>query len=226
MVSALIFDFDGLILDTEMPLYEAWKMTFEHHGVTPITLEEWSQSLGLADGDPAMIDPVQRLRDAVGKDLDLDQARKFRVQIRNEKLDAMEVRPGVEQLLEQAQRRQIPVGIASSSPISWIEQHLGPRGLLAHFGVLSCAGAQLPGKPDPATYLNACAGLGVAPEESVALEDSPNGTTAAKAAGLYCIAVPAGVSLNLDFSHADHTVPTLEHVNLDNLPRWPHPHGN
>jgi len=74
MVSALIFDFDGLILDTEMPLYEAWKMTFEHHGVTPIALEEWSQSLGLADGDPAMIDPVQRLRDAVGGNLDLDRA--------------------------------------------------------------------------------------------------------------------------------------------------------
>ena len=218
MLDALVFDFDGLILDTETSLYEAWRHTYEHHGLEPITLEEWSESLGLADDDPELLNPMTRLLDHLGGAADIVSINKVRREVRDDLLAAMTIQPGVEQLLDQAAALDIATAIASSSPFEWIESHLGPRGLLPRFEFLSCVDAKTPGKPHPATYLNACQQLGADPTRSLALEDSPNGARAAKAAGMFCIAVPAGVSAELDFSHADHSVPSLENVDLTELP--------
>ncbi len=71
--TAVVFDFDGLILDTETPLYDAWRTTFEHHGAEPIPLDEWLSSLGLHDDDPRRLDPFARLQAVVDRDLDSEE---------------------------------------------------------------------------------------------------------------------------------------------------------
>lgn len=214
MLDALVFDFDGLILDTETPLYESWRRTYERHAVEPISFDDWSQCLGLADDDPNMAHPLKGLVDHLGSAADVAAIEADRRKLRDQLLDVMPLRPGVQQLLDQAAVLDIPIAIASSSRLQWVETHLGSRGLLGRFEVLSCRSDGTPGKPHPATYLGACERLGADPARSVALEDSPNGVRAAKAAGMYCIAVPAGLSADLDFGHADHTVASLELIDL------------
>jgi HAD superfamily hydrolase (TIGR01509 family) len=218
MLEAVVFDFDGLVLDTELPLFEAWRLTFVHHGVEPIGLEQWCVSLGRHDADPLRLDPLAILEDALGHPVDRPTVEAARRRRRNELIDAEDVLPGVERLLDEAEASGLPTAIASSSPPDWIETHLGARGLLDRFDAISCAGEGAPGKPDPATYLTACARLGVDPRCSLALEDSPNGVTAAKAAGLHCIAVPGAIGAHLDLSHADRVVGSLLDVDLATVP--------
>ena len=211
-----MFDFDGLMLDTEGPLVESWRVIYERLGVEPISIEEWGRSLGRDATDPAQLDPLGRLERLTGGPVP-EELQAERRRVRDEMVDAALIQPGVVELLDQAAASGIPVGVASSSPVSWVERHLDPRGLLDRFAVLSCAGNGVRGKPDPATYALACSSLGADPERSVALEDSPNGVRAAKAAGLTCIAVPNGVSRDLDVSHADLVVETLLEVDLSRI---------
>ena len=216
MIQALVFDFDGLMLDTEGPLVESWRVMYERCGVEPLSIEEWAGSLGLDDQDPAKLDPLGRLEQLTGGPVP-EQLQEERRRIRDEIVDAEPIRPGVEALLDQAGVLGVPVGVASSSPISWIERHLGPRGMLDRFAAIPCAGDGVRGKPDPATYALACERLDATPTRSVALEDSPNGIRAAKAAGMTCIAVPNGVSRDLDVTHADLVVSTLLEIDLATL---------
>lgn len=215
MLDALIFDFDGLILDTETPLFDAWRRTYEHHGIEPIGLDEWSESLGRADDDPALIDPIERLVAELGGTIDVEAVQSMRRRLRDEALHATPIQPGVMELLDEATRRGLAVAIASSSPPEWIERHLDDRGLGHRFPVRACAGSGVPGKPNPAVYLQAANALEVDPTACLALEDSPNGVRAAKAAGMRCIAVPTAVSERLDLSAADRVVPSLRSVDLE-----------
>lgn len=215
MLDALIFDFDGIILDTETPLFDAWHRTFEHFGVEPIGLDEWCRSLGLADDDPNLLDPVTRLCEQVGHDLDQARIQATRRRLRNDALRSTPLQPGVIELLDAAARRGLPVAIASSAPNAWIDRHLAERHLDDRFSTRSCAGDGVPGKPDPAVYNRAATMLNVDPARCLALEDSPNGVAAAKRAGMRCIAVPTGVSRGLDLSAADQTLTTLLEVDLD-----------
>lgn len=215
MLRALIFDFDGLILDTETPLFTAWARTFQHHGETPIGLDEWAHSLGRHDDDPQMLDPMQRLQDALSQALDPAEVQLMRRRLRDDLLDAQPIQPGVVELLAEAEARGLDVAIASSSPFDWIEGHLVGHDLLHRFPVVSSAGNGVPGKPHPAVYLGAARELEVDPECCLALEDSPNGVTAAKAAGARCVAVPTPISERLDLNHADQVLDTLVALELD-----------
>ncbi|HOT79511.1 MAG TPA: HAD-IA family hydrolase [Microthrixaceae bacterium] len=212
--TAVVFDFDGLILDTETPLYDAWRTTFEHHGAEPIPLDEWLSSLGLHDDDPRRLDPFARLQAAVDRDLDSEEVQAARRVLKDTAIAAELLRPGVTGVLDQADELGLPVAVASSSSFEWVGGHLAGRGLLHRFATISCAENGVPGKPAPDTYLRACAAIGVAPTGALALEDSPNGVRAAKAAGLTCVAVPNPISRTLDYSHSDATLTSLEELDL------------
>jgi len=214
---AVIFDFDGLILDTETPLYEAWSLTFAAYGLDPIPLDRWATSLGRHDDDPLMLDPVQLLRTSLGRVVAVGEVQAVRRRHRDDLLDSLPIQPGVVTLLDEAEQCGVPVAIASSSPPDWIERHLGPRGLLPRFATMACAGDGVPGKPDPAVYLDACRMIGADPARSLALEDSPNGVTAAKSAEMICVAVPTALGRALDFTHADRVVDSLAHVTIAQL---------
>ena len=209
-----MFDFDGLILDTETPLFEAWRRTYEHFGLPPITMAEWSHSLGRGDDDPALLDPAARIVEVTAGAVKAAEVQRQRRSVRDDLLDHQPIQPGVLELVADAERCGVQVAIASSSPWEGVGGHLDARGLLDRFPVVECAGAGRPGKPDPAVYLAACRSLGVDPARSVALEDSPHGATAAKHAGMRCVAVPTELGRDLEFGHADAVVHTLDGVDL------------
>lgn len=217
MLEAIIFDFDGVILDTETPLFDAWVLTFEHYGAPPIDHGRWVAALGRHEDDPEVLDPVGLLQEALGRPVDRSEVQARRRRFRDQVLDAHPLQPGVEDLLDEAASLGLPVAIASSSPHEWIARHLEPRRMLARFPVVVCAGNGLAGKPDPAVYLEAARQLGVAPSRCLAIEDSPHGAAAATSAGTICVAVPTALSRSLDFGPVDLVVDSVEDIDLR---RW------
>ena len=207
MARALIFDFDGTILDTEMPVYRGWADLYEQHGQV-LDVVRWQQTIGTDNGDLHWND----LEALVGV---LDPAlQEWRRNRRDELLHAEVVRPGVRQWLDDADALGIPLGIASSSPIDWVTTHLDRVGLLDRFACFACCNEVIPAKPDPTSYRLACETLHANPRRSVAVEDSPHGVAAAKDAGLFVVAVPHDLTRSLDFGRADVVVESLEELSL------------
>ncbi len=213
-LGAVVFDFDGLILDTEWVIYETAAAAFAQLGHR-LDLEDWCAIVGLAEGDGGWYDQLcQRLGIELAR-AEYDAA--YLAQDRSNR-DHLEPLPGVVELLEEVVAAGVPAGIASSSDRSWIERHLGRLGLLDRFAAI--AGVDLVngvGKPAPDVYLAACRQLDVEPARAVALEDSTHGIDAAKAAGLAVVAVPNRITRHAALDHADRVVDSLERVGLDDL---------
>ncbi len=207
-IDALVFDFDGLIADTETPSYQSWRETFEHFGCT-ITEEEHVLTIG------AQFDRLQWLKERAPGPLPSDDAvREHKLKRHLELLADLEVIAGVEAWLDAADALGLPMAIASSSPPSWVHDHLETLGLRHRFRALSCCEGDMPPKPAPDCYLAACGALGVEPDRALAIEDSANGVAAAKAAGLWCVAVPNALTRRLDLSAADIEVASLADITL------------
>ena len=204
-VRAVVFDFDGLVLDTEVPIYRSWCEVFEEHGCAPPTLEEWARELGTQRG----LDVVGLLAERAGRPVEEQAVQASRRARRDELLAREPARPGVVQWLDDAARLGFGTAIASSSEEEWVHRHLTRLGLRHRFAHLSCWGERLAPKPAPDTYLAACKCLGVAPEQALAVEDSPNGIAAARAAGLRVVAVPNDLTAKLDLSAADVVIGSL-----------------
>jgi len=126
-------------------------------------------------------------------------------------------RPGILELVAAAVADGLALAAASSSPESWVAERLEHAGLRESFSVLRCREHVAHVKPDPALFREAVRALGVAPEEAIAIEDSPNGVSAAVEAGLYTVAVPGPMTLDLDFSHAHLRVCTLTEAPYETL---------
>jgi len=117
-------------------------------------------------------------------------------------IEAMDLLPGVVDLIEAAVTAGLALAVASSSPHEWVDGHLERRGLLDRFAVIVCRDDVARTKPDPALYSTALERLGVGPSDAVALEDSHHGTVSAAAAGLTVVAVPNRVTTGQDFRSA------------------------
>jgi HAD superfamily hydrolase (TIGR01509 family) len=208
---ALLFDFDGLLLDTESTEFRAWSEVYERHGHV-LEPALWANAIGTIGG----FDPVAHLA-TLGVVLDADAV--AAQHLRNLDLCALErLRPGVAELLDEADRRGIATAVVSSSSRGWIVGHLETRGLLERFAELVTAdGDPERAKPRPALYLEALDRLGVRAHEAIAFEDSPNGIAAATAAGIYCVAVPNAITSALDLSRADLIVGSLHEIDLNAL---------
>lgn len=215
MRRGLILDFDGVILDTETPLHESWRLVFEQRGVAPIPLDRWATSMGRHDDDSLLIRPLDELAAALGQPVDADAVQGERRAIRDRLLSTEPVAVGLVELLEAAERLGTAVAIASSSPSDWVLRHLDERGIRDRFPVIVCAGDGLAGKPAPDVYLAAAAELGLDPGACLAVEDSPNGLAAAVRAGVPCIAVRTPLTRGLRFDLALQVVDDLREVDLD-----------
>jgi HAD superfamily hydrolase (TIGR01509 family) len=203
---------DGLILDTEVPVYEAWQEIYGEHGCE-LPFDKWAACIGTVDA----FDPCVDLQAVVGRALDA-AALEARHRARTDALIAERgILPGVREYLEAAARLGLALGVASSSSRRWVEGHLVRLGLRECFQVVRCADDVVRVKPDPALYRAAVGSLGARPEEAVALEDSPNGILAAKRAGLTCVAVPNPLTARLDLSLADLRLSSLAEVPLPAL---------
>ncbi len=195
---AVVLDFDGLVLDTEWCEYATAAEVFAEHG-EELSLDLWKTFIGSTD-HPHWTDILE---EQLGRPVDravLVPARRLR---NRECTAGLEPLPGVVPLLDSLAAAGVPIALASSSPADWVFGHLGDHGLTDRFAAIATGDEVVRTKPDPALYLLACDRLGVAPAGAVAVEDSVNGVAAARAAGLAAVAVPSGLTLGMDFGHAD-----------------------
>jgi HAD superfamily hydrolase (TIGR01509 family) len=203
---ALVFDFDGLILDTETSVYEAWRIVYEEHDQV-LPRDRWLSRIGT---DGSAFDPLVELCARVGENLDAEEIRKRRMAYHRAHLEGLDQMPGVRACLEHARAKSIGTAIASSSPFYWVSGHIERLGLTHFFDQIVTAEHVDAAKPAPDLYLRATELLGVDPVDAIALEDSPNGVRSAKAAGLYCIAVPGPMTRTLSFEAADSVMASLD----------------
>jgi HAD superfamily hydrolase (TIGR01509 family) len=210
---ALIFDLDGLILDTESTDFAAWQSIYRDHGAE-LPRERWVAGIG-TQGLP--FDLIGQLEEQIGRAVDADALHAERRRRRNEAMVRLGPLPGVVGTLDAATRLGLRTGVASSSPRDWVEGHLERLGLLVRFEALLTSDDVARAKPDPELYRAAIRTLRVDPTDAVALEDSPHGVAAAKAAGLFCIAVPGPMTRGLSFTRADLVVDSLEALPLEEV---------
>ncbi len=210
---ALILDFDGLILDTEWPSYLAWQEEYQARGVS-LALSDWVARVG-SDGG---FDPVAHLERLTGQAVrDRAALLAHRLARKVALIGARGPLPGVMARLDEAAALGWPVAVASSSGAAWVHGYLGRLGLHHRLAAVRTREDVSAVKPDPELYRVTAAALSVPPAACVVCEDSRSGVQAAKAAGMFVIAVPNRVTAVLDLSEADRVVGSLDEVSLAEL---------
>ncbi|MBV6450284.1 MAG: Validoxylamine A 7'-phosphate phosphatase [Anaerolineales bacterium] len=216
MLKALLFDFDGLILDTETPDFVVWKNIYQEHGFE-FPHGEWGKIIGgngLTDFDAASHLSL------------LSQGRLDSVSLRARHsveslamLDAQSVMPGVLDMIHAAKAHGLKLAIASSSHHSWVDTHAKRLGIFHLFDAVIAADDVGVGrtKPQPDLFLTALNQLQVAKESAVVFEDSPNGVKAANRAGIFVVAVPNQATSILPFDGANIIVKSLTELPFQRL---------
>lgn len=212
MINALIFDFDGLLVDTEGPAYDSWQEIYQAHGCE-LPLAVWSTVIG---GSGHAFDPCAYLETLVGRALDCDAIRQQRWQRKLEFTAEQPLLPGVTSYLADAKRLDLLLAVASSSSHRWVDGHLERLGVRTLFDTIICADDVAHVKPDPELYQRAVAALDLLPHQAIAFEDAPNGLLAAQRAGLFSIAVPNPLTGQLPLT-ADLRITSLADVPLPAL---------
>jgi len=214
VIRALVFDFDGLILDTEEPVYRSWLEVYQAHG-EELPFERWVQIVG---STTTGFHPQHHLEERLGRPLPQEVLDR-RIGRRTEMILAQELLPGVVSHLDAARELGWQLGVASSSTADWVRGHLARLGILDRFDCLRCRDDVVHVKPEPDLYIAVLECLGVEPQEAIAIEDSPNGVMAAKRAGMLCVAIPNTITARLDLTLADLMLTSLAEVSLTELVR-------
>ncbi|NLE84460.1 MAG: HAD-IA family hydrolase [Chloroflexi bacterium] len=209
---ALIFDFDGLILDTETVEVEIWTEIYAQYGMT-FDMEAYQGVIGSSGARG--FDPAQPLVDREGETRSVAEIRKDFLQTALrycEKLNPME---GAAELIRGAKADGYLVAVGSSAAHWWLETHLTRLGLIDEFDTIVSSEDVENAKPQPDIFLKVLENLSIPPEDALVLEDSNNGVLAAHRAGIRAIAVPNPITKGQDFSLAAAIVPSLAHFNPD-----------
>jgi HAD superfamily hydrolase (TIGR01509 family) len=215
MLEALIFDFDGLIVDTEWPDFQAWQELCQQYGVE-MSLETWLPCVGTGVTSQ-VFDPYDYLVAQLGRSLERETIRAQCKQRGLELIASQPILAGVKELILDGKRRGLRLAVASSSSHAWVAGHLSRLGLIDYFDALACCDEVEHTKPYPDLYLKALEKLGVQAEQAVAFEDSLNGMLAAQRAGLFCVLVPNQLTQHLPFERVDLRVASLAELSLDAL---------
>ncbi|MCB8817666.1 HAD family hydrolase [Desulfosporosinus shakirovi] len=213
MIRALIFDFDGTVIDTETAWYVAFRDAYKEYGVE-LTLEQYSQCIGTSLN---FFNPYEYLVTDLHLPIDLD---KFRISVQTCHANLMkteQVRPGIVHFLKSARDQGLKIGLASSSKLDWVNRFLDRLELRDYFQCIRTADDVMHVKPHPELYLQTLNGLGIDGHEAIAIEDSPNGYRAAITAGLHCVVVPNIITQSLKFGPVLHTALSLEEFDFKQL---------
>ena len=214
MIKALIFDFDGLIMDTESPEVDGWKAIYAEYG-QEFPLQVWIREM--VGTTSATFDPAAHLAAITGRSLDLaalhSRARAYRLQ-QQRLLSAL---PGVNDYVKTAKRLGLRLAVASSSGHAWVEGYLHQLGLFDDFDVLICREDVRYIKPDPELFLRAQDTLKLRSDELLVFEDSPNGVLAARRAGLRVVAVPNPITVHGTIEGANLLLASLADLPLEDL---------
>ena len=215
MLKALIFDFDGLILDTETPEVSVWQSIYEDHGFE-LPLQEWEKTIG--GYGISSFDAAEHLAFLSSGRLDSVSLRSRYRKAADDIIHASPVMPGVISMIEQARENGLKVSIGSSSPHTWVDVHAKRLGIFDYFDHIICAEDVSPGrtKPNPDIFLKALDQLHVKNGEAVVFEDSLNGVLAARRAGIFVVAVPNPLTAKMGVS-GDLTVFSLADLSLQDL---------
>jgi HAD superfamily hydrolase (TIGR01509 family) len=207
MIQAILFDLDGLMVDSEPHSLASWQAVLAERGVKldQLTIES---ILGLRiDATARTLIDKYHLSDTEASLADA----KTEYQIVH--LDGnVKPMPGLIELLDEIDRRGLLKAIASSGIRRYVDAVLRVNGLLERFSVIITGDQVAHGKPAPDVFLAAAQALNVAPQYCLVLEDAPAGVQAAKAAGMTCIAVPDHGMAKLDLSQADKVAASLHEV--------------
>ena len=213
-VRGLLFDFDGLLVDTETPGRRSWEEIYREHG-HELPLDQWATKIGTI-GTP--FDPATHLGELLGAELDREALVARRRARHRELIDLEDLRPGVDEYLSTAIERGLRTAIVSSSDDDWIEAKLTRLGHGHEWDAIVAANGDVErAKPRPTLYLDALDRLGLRADEAIAFEDSPNGVRAAKAAKVFCVAVPNPVTATLAFDEADLVLESFADLPLEEL---------
>jgi len=213
VIRALIFDFDGLMVDTESPELKAWQTVFDEYGGA-LSLEHWARSIG--SSHPSF-DPYAELEQQIGRPVVREETRARKRELFQLFFTDRGLLPGVKAYLDGAKELGLAIGLASSASRKWIEGHVERLEIGHYFAAVRTENDVERAKPDPELFLATLAALEVAPEEAIALEDSPNGLLAAKRAGMFCLVVPNPITRQLDLGCADLRVDSLVDLPLEQL---------
>ena len=210
MIEALLLDFDGLVVDTETTDYESWRLVYEDHGVE-LPRDRWVATIG-TDGSGFV--PLDHLRELLGREVDQEAVTNARRAQREVLFASLRPLPGVLDWLTDARSAGLAIGVVSSSPTEWVEGHLARVALRGHVDFLMTRSDVPRAKPHPDLYLRALEHAGAAAKRAIAVEDSPNGLRAAKAAGLFCVTVPGPMTQGLPFESPDLMLGSLSERSL------------
>ena len=216
MIQALIFDFDGLILDTETPEYRSWQDIYREHGFE-FPSEKWATIIG-GDGH-SDFDAADYLVSLSQGRLDSSSLRARNQLESHEIIHTQGPMPGVLDYLREAKRLGLKLAIASSSDRPWVERHARRIGVLDYFDhVVTREDVGLGRtKPNPDLFVTALTRLQVPKEAAIVFEDSPNGVKAAKRAGIFVVAVPNHVTSSLAIEGANLILSSLSDMPLSTL---------
>lgn len=209
-INGFVFDFDGLILDTELPRYNAWQNKFSQFGYA-LSFDDWGKIIGTDHND---YDPVEDLFNRTKGKIDRIEVNNWVEQYTNDHLLHQSLLPGVESFIHQAYQRGFKLAVASSSSFAWVWPFLERFGIASLFDTVLTSRDVKVVKPDPALYLLAVQKLALAPDSVVAFEDSLNGVKSAKAAGLYCVAIPNQLTRSMDLRLADRIVDSFDQLSI------------
>jgi putative hydrolase of the HAD superfamily len=211
MIKGLIFDFDGLILDTETPEYQALNETYADYG-QHLPIETYGAVVGSQYNET--FEPVAHLSRLTSQPIAAEEFWERVNRRRFEIIDHSQPLPGVETYLREAKTCGLKLAIASSSPHRWVEKHLQRLGLLHYFDTIQCQEDVRQIKPDPELFLAALNALQLQAEEALIFEDSVNGVIAAQRAGIRVVAVPNPVTVNLNLNGASLRLKSLADLPL------------
>jgi HAD superfamily hydrolase (TIGR01509 family) len=212
-IKGIIFDFDGLICDTETPELRAWEALFNDYSLI-FPFDRYKQTIGSVHNDET---PFILLEDMLAQPINRVKTKEKFTYVRNNLIELEPIRPGILDYIKKANAYQLEVGLASSSPRAWIDYHLNRLKISDCFGCIRTFNDVSKTKPDPELYLKTLDCMNLKPNEVIALEDSPNGVAAAKKAGVFVVVFPNEVTGNFDFDNADLLIDSIEDMPFDYL---------
>jgi putative hydrolase of the HAD superfamily len=212
-IKGLIFDFDGLILDTEQPILQSWQELYKSYNCH-LSFDDWATTIGSTD---AAFDPGTELEEQLGQRLDWETIEPKRSQREMELILKLPPLPGVCETLDAAKESGLRIGLASSSQCSWVTGHLSRLGLIQYFDCIIASDDVSCTKPDPELFMVALSALRLNPDQAIVFEDSRNGILAAKRAGIFTVAVPNALTCNLPLDEADMHLGSLAEIPLGQL---------
>jgi HAD superfamily hydrolase (TIGR01509 family) len=214
LIKALIFDFDGLIMDTESPEVDGWRAIYTGYG-QEFPIQVWIRDV--VGSTAANFDPAAHLAALTGLDLDQAVLHARAYANRLKKQAELSALPGVNEYIKTARRLGLRLAVASSSEHAWVEGYLQQLGLFDDFDAIICREDVQHIKPEPDLFLAALKALKVQADEALVFEDSPNGILSARRAGLRVVAVPNPITERGIIEGASLVLTSLAELPLEEL---------